>query len=180
MMRVIALAVVLVLALVVCGCKAQQPETATPPTETTAPQTDSAVSESPEAAEEVDPVEAARKLGTPTENEVVTMDSGLKYIDVTVGEGGEANAGQMVSVHYTGWLVAGSKFDSSVDRGQPFEFPLGDGRVIKGWDEGVAGMKIGGVRKLIIPSDMGYGSRGAGPIPPDSTLIFEVELLGVK
>ena len=158
MMRVIALLVALVLALVVCGCKAQQPET----------------------AEEVDAVDAARKLGTPTENEVVAMDSGLEYIDVKVGEGAEAEAGQTVSVHYTGWLVNGTKFDSSVDRGQPFEFPLGGGRVIKGWDEGVAGMKIGGVRKLIIPSDMGYGSRDAGPIPPDSTLIFEVELLGVK
>ena len=125
-------------------------------------------------------MDAARKLGTPTENEVVTMDSGLEYIDVKVGEGAEANAGQMVSVHYTGWLVHGTKFDSSVDRGQPFEFPLGGGSVIKGWDEGVAGMKIGGVRKLIIPSDMGYGSRGAGQIPPHSTLIFEVELLGIK
>ena len=125
-------------------------------------------------------MDAARKLGTPTENEVVAMDSGLEYIDVKVGEGAEAEAGQTVSVHYTGWLVNGTKFDSSVDRGQPFEFPLGGGRVIKGWDEGVAGMKIGGVRKLIIPSDMGYGSRDAGPIPPDSTLIFEVELLGVK
>ena len=176
----IALGVVLVLALVVCGCKAQQPETATSPTETSAPQTDSAVSESPAATEEVDAVDAARKLGTPTENEVVTMDSGLQYIDVKVGEGAEAQAGQMVSVHYTGWLVNGSKFDSSVDRGQPFEFPLGAGSVIKGWDEGVAGMKIGGVRKLIIPADMGYGTRGAGPIPPNSTLIFEVELLGVK
>ena len=180
MMRVIALLVALVLALVVCGCKAQQPETATPPTETVAPDAESTESESPGAAKEADPLDAARKLGTPTENEVVAMDSGLEYIDVKVGEGAEAEAGQTVSVHYTGWLVNGTKFDSSVDRGQPFEFPLGGGRVIKGWDEGVAGMKIGGVRKLIIPSDMGYGSRDAGPIPPDSTLLFEVELLGVK
>jgi len=153
MMRIVALVVALVLALVVCGCRAQQPETVTPEAE-------SAVSESPEAAKEVDAVDAARKLGAPTENEV--------------------KAGQTVSVHYTGWLVDGSKFDSSVDRGQPFEFPLGGGSVIKGWDEGVAGMKIGGVRKLIIPSDLGYGSRGAGLIPPNSTLIFEVELLGMK
>jgi len=173
MMRIVALVVALVLALVVCGCRAQQPETVTPEAE-------SAVSESPEAAKEVDAVDAARKLGAPTENEVVTMDSGLEYIDVKVGEGAEAKAGQTVSVHYTGWLVDGSKFDSSVDRGQPFEFPLGGGSVIKGWDEGVAGMKIGGVRKLIIPSDLGYGSRGAGLIPPNSTLIFEVELLGMK
>lgn len=173
MMRIVALVVALVLALVVCGCKAQQPETE-------AVEAESVESESPEATEEVDAVDVARKLGTPTENEVVTMDSGLEYIDVKVGEGAEAKAGQTVSVHYTGWLVDGSKFDSSVDRGQPFEFPLGGGSVIKGWDEGVAGMKIGGVRKLIIPSDLGYGSRGAGLIPPNSTLIFEVELLGVK
>jgi FKBP-type peptidyl-prolyl cis-trans isomerase len=180
MMRMAALVVALVLVLVVCGCKSQQPETATSPTVTTDYPIESEVSESPEATEEVDAVDAARKLGTPTENEVVSMDSGLEYIDVKVGEGAEANAGQMVSVHYTGWLVDGTKFDSSVDRGQPFEFPLGAGSVIKGWDEGVAGMKIGGVRKLIIPSDMGYGSEGAGPIPPNSTLIFEVELLGVR
>ena len=177
-----ALVVALVLVLVVCGCKSQQPETATSPAETEAVEAESTESESPEATEEVDSVDVAQNLGTPSENEVVTMDSGLKYIDVTVGDGAEAAARQTVSVHYTGWLVNGSKFDSSKDRGQPFEFPLGAGSVIKGWDEGVAGMKIGGVRKLIIPSDMGYGSEGAGAgvIPPNSTLIFEVELLGVK
>jgi len=180
MMRMVVLVIALVLALVVCGCKSQQPETATSPPEMETVEVESAESDSPEATEEVDAVDAARKLGTPTENEVVTMGSGLEYIDVKVGEGAEAQAGQTVSVHYTGWLVDGSKFDSSVDRGQPFEFPLGARSVIKGWDEGVAGMKIGGVRKLIIPADMGYGTEGAGPIPPDSTLIFEVELLGVK
>jgi FKBP-type peptidyl-prolyl cis-trans isomerase len=111
----------------------------------------------------------------------VTTPSGLKYDDLKVGTGAEAKAGQTVSVHYTGWLTDGKKFDSSVDRGQPFEFPLGMGRVIKGWDEGVQGMKIGGKRKLTIPPGLGYGSRGAGQvIPPNATLIFDVELLGVR
>ncbi|MEC5163968.1 FKBP-type peptidyl-prolyl cis-trans isomerase FkpA [Janthinobacterium sp. CG_23.3] len=115
----------------------------------------------------------------------ITTPSGLQYIDVSVGEGAEAQAGQNVVVHYTGWLQnddgsKGSKFDSSKDRNDPFEFPLGAGRVIKGWDEGVQGMKIGGTRQLIIPSALGYGSRGAGgAIPPNATLIFDVELLGV-
>jgi FKBP-type peptidyl-prolyl cis-trans isomerase FkpA len=98
-----------------------------------------------------------------------------------VGTGAEAKAGQQVSVHYTGWLTNGTKFDSSKDRGQPFVFPLGGGRVIKGWDEGVQGMKVGGVRKLTIPANLGYGAQGAGGvIPPNATLVFEVELLDVK
>ncbi|RJG05461.1 FKBP-type peptidyl-prolyl cis-trans isomerase [Noviherbaspirillum cavernae] len=111
--------------------------------------------------------------------------SGLQYEDITVGSGDEAKAGNRVTVHYTGWLQnddgsAGSKFDSSKDRNDPFDFPLGAGHVIKGWDEGVQGMKVGGVRKLIIPASLGYGARGAGGvIPPNATLIFEVELLGV-
>lgn len=97
------------------------------------------------------------------------------------GNGAVAEAGQRVSVHYTGWLTDGTKFDSSVDRGTPFEFPLGAGRVIKGWDNGVQGMKIGEKRKLTIPPDMGYGARGAGGvIPPNATLVFEVELLGLS
>jgi FKBP-type peptidyl-prolyl cis-trans isomerase len=120
--------------------------------------------------------------GSMAENkqEVITP-SGLKYIDQEVGTGDVATAGKTASVHYTGWLESGKKFDSSVDRGQPFSFPLGAGRVIKGWDEGVQGMKVGGKRKLTIPSDLGYGSRGAGGvIPPNATLIFDVELLGVR
>ncbi len=113
-------------------------------------------------------------------NQEVTTPSGLKYVDQVVGTGEMAVAGKTANVHYTGWLENGKKFDSSVDRGQPFSFPLGAGRVIKGWDEGVQGMKVGGKRKLTIPSDLGYGSRGAGGvIPPNATLVFDVELLGV-
>jgi FKBP-type peptidyl-prolyl cis-trans isomerase FkpA len=113
------------------------------------------------------------------------LPSGLKYTDTTVGTGAEATKGKKVSVHYTGWLyndgVKGAKFDSSLDRGQPFSFGLGAGQVIRGWDEGVAGMKIGGKRTLIIPPDLGYGARGAGGvIPPNATLMFDVELLGVQ
>src|SRR3984885_1849701 len=114
-----------------------------------------------------------------------TTPSGLIYTDTEVGAGAEAASGNSVSVHYTGWLQEaggqkGKKFDSSVDRGEPFGFRLGAGQVIKGWDEGVAGMKIGGKRALIIPSELGYGARGAGGvIPANAILIFDVELLGV-
>jgi FKBP-type peptidyl-prolyl cis-trans isomerase FkpA len=109
-----------------------------------------------------------------------TTASGLVIEDVVVGEGAEAVAGQYVSVHYTGWLTNGSKFDSSKDRNDPFEFPLGQGHVIRGWDEGVQGMKVGGTRKLTIPPELGYGARGAGGvIPPNATLVFEVELLDI-
>lgn len=113
----------------------------------------------------------------------VTTASGLQYEDINEGSGNEAAAGKYVTVHYTGWLQnpdgsAGRKFDSSKDRNDPFQFPLGAGHVIKGWDEGVQGMKAGGTRKLIIPASLGYGARGAGGvIPPNATLIFEVELL---
>jgi FKBP-type peptidyl-prolyl cis-trans isomerase FkpA len=110
-----------------------------------------------------------------------TTPSGLKYTDVVVGSGASPKVGQTAVVHYTGWLLDGKKFDSSKDRGQPFSFPLGRGQVIKGWDEGVASMKVGGTRILIIPPDLGYGARGAGGvIPPNATLKFEVELLDVK
>jgi FKBP-type peptidyl-prolyl cis-trans isomerase len=104
----------------------------------------------------------------------------LKIEDLKTGSGAEAKAGQPVTVHYTGWLTDGKKFDSSLDHGQPFKFQLGAGQVIPGWDKGVAGMKVGGKRKLTIPPAMGYGERGAGGvIPPNATLVFEVELLGV-
>ncbi|MGH8618023.1 MAG: FKBP-type peptidyl-prolyl cis-trans isomerase [Burkholderiales bacterium] len=109
------------------------------------------------------------------------MTDKLIIEELTVGAGAAATAGQHVTVHYTGWLTDGTKFDSSKDRGDPFDFPLGKGHVIKGWDEGVAGMQVGGKRKLTIPPAMGYGARGAGGvIPPNAVLVFEVELLGVK
>lgn len=108
-------------------------------------------------------------------------DSGLKYEDLEEGTGAEAEAGKEVTVHYTGWLVDGTRFDSSLDRNQPFSFALGKGQVIRGWDEGVQGMKVGGKRKLTIPPQLGYGARGAGGvIPPNATLVFEVELLEVR
>ncbi len=107
-------------------------------------------------------------------------DTGLKYEDLEEGTGSEAEAGKQVTVHYTGWLMDGTKFDSSLDRNQPFSFALGKGQVIRGWDEGVQGMKVGGKRKLTIPPQLGYGARGAGGvIPPNATLVFEVELLEV-
>ena len=108
--------------------------------------------------------------------------TGLEYWDLKVGSGTTAVKGKSVSVHYTGWLTSGKKFDSSVDRNQPFGFTLGAGQVIPGWDQGVAGMKVGGKRQLRIPADLGYGARGTpgGPIPPNATLIFDVELLGVN
>ena len=113
-----------------------------------------------------------------------TTPSGLQFEDTVTGEGAEATAGKHVTVHYTGWLYeneqAGRKFDSSKDRNDPFVFPLGAGHVIRGWDEGVQGMKVGGTRRLVIPAELGYGARGAGGvIPPNATLIFEVELLAV-
>jgi FKBP-type peptidyl-prolyl cis-trans isomerase len=118
-------------------------------------------------------------------NQVIEMPNGLKYTDTKTGDGATATPGNKVSVHYTGWLynnaAKGAKFDSSVDRGQPFQFTLGAHQVIAGWDEGVAGMKVGGKRTLIIPPELGYGAHGAGGvIPPNATLMFDVELLGVQ
>lgn len=112
---------------------------------------------------------------------LTSTPSGLQYQDVVTGSGAEAAPGQTAVVHYTGWLTDGTKFDSSRDRGEPFSFSLGAGQVIAGWDQGVAGMKVGGRRKLVIPPDLGYGPRGSPPvIPPDATLVFDVELLELK
>ena len=117
--------------------------------------------------------------GNPVEE--ITTSSGLMYADEKVGTGAEATAGQTATVHYTGWLTDGKKFDSSIDRGKAFMFPLGAGHVIKGWDEGVEGMKVGGKRQLRVPPELGYGAAGAGGglIPPNATLIFDVELIDV-
>jgi len=125
------------------------------------------------------------RLSSAETNQVIEMPNGLKYTNDKTGEGAEATAGKKVSVHYTGWLsdngAKGRKFDSSLDRGQPFQFTLGARQVIAGWDEGVVGMRVGGKRTLVIPPELGYGARGAGGvIPPNATLIFDVELLGVQ
>jgi FKBP-type peptidyl-prolyl cis-trans isomerase len=119
--------------------------------------------------------------GKTAEEGLVTTVSGLQYVDLVVGSGREAHAGETAIVHYTGKLTDGTQFDSSKGRKEPFPFRLGAGQVIRGWDEGVEGMKIGGIRKLVIPPQLGYGSRGAGSvIPPNATLIFEVELLDLR
>jgi FKBP-type peptidyl-prolyl cis-trans isomerase len=135
----------------------------------------------PKAAQKDAPKTAPKAAKAAKEPRVVKTQSGLEYKDTVVGTGKEAKSGNVVVVHYTGWLTDKTKFDSSRDRGQPFPFGLGKGEVIKGWDEGVAGMKVGGRRELTIPPHLGYGSRGAGGvIPPNATLIFDVELLEVK
>ena len=128
---------------------------------------------------------AAHPAAAQPQGKTMTTPTGLQIIDTTVGTGASPKTGQTCVMHYTGWLSdggkKGKKFDSSVDRGQPFEFPIGMKRVIGGWDEGVATMKVGGKRTLIIPPELGYGARGAGgAIPPNATLIFDVELLGLK
>ena len=137
-----------------------------------------------EASQETSPAATAAS-SQPTTSAAPTGSTeevtGLKIEDLVVGTGAAAKAGDQVSVHYTGWLTDGTKFDSSLDRGEPFAFTLGQGQVIEGWDKGVEGMKVGGKRKLTIPSDMAYGAQGAGDvIPPNAVLVFEVELLAVK
>jgi len=122
-----------------------------------------------------------KKSGAASVGDTVKTASGLEYVDLKIGTGASPQSGQTAVVHYTGWLTNGRKFDSSKDRNQPFKFPVGAGRVIKGWDEGVASMKVGGIRKLIIPPELAYGDRGAGGvIPPGATLVFEVELLNIE
>lgn len=169
-LRGFALTLLLLFSLVVAACGDNTPtNTALPAVQPTA--RTAATTAASGAASGVPPVTGAS----------TKTASGLEIIDVKVGDGPEAKVGQQVTVHYTGYLTDGKKFDSSVDRGQPFPFTLGTGQVIKGWDEGVAGMKVGGKRRLIIPSQLAYGPNGRPPtIPGNAQLIFDVELLGVK
>lgn len=149
-----------------------------PPSVSTSSAVDSPTA-SPTLIAQASSTEATDLMSEENQN-VVTTASGLQYIDVVEGTGATPEAGQKVSVHYTGTLEDGTKFDSSRDRNQPFEFRIGRGQVIRGWDEGLSTMKVGGQRRLIIPPELGYGARGAGGvIPPNATLIFDVELLGV-
>jgi peptidylprolyl isomerase/FKBP-type peptidyl-prolyl cis-trans isomerase FkpA len=164
----------LVLALVVLATGCSQSEAPKPEQSTAQPAAAAATNQSASDAVSPPPIAAStQQQGAPVTE--------LKMEDTKVGTGDAAAAGKSVTVHYTGWLTDGTKFDSSKDRGQPFTFQLGAGQVIKGWDQGVVGMKVGGVRKLTIPSSLAYGERGAGGvIPPNATLVFEVELLGVN
>ena len=177
--------ILLILLLVFLGActPSEQPkpsEPATPAATEPAPATAPPSQPAAEAAKPAPESVSASKTA-PAELKTVTTGSGLKYQDLMVGKGPTPKAGSQVMVHYTGWLTNGNKFDSSVDRGQPFLFRLGRGEVIKGWDEGVATMHVGGKRKLTIPSGLAYGAKGyPGAIPPNSTLIFEVELLGFQ
>jgi peptidylprolyl isomerase len=166
--------------IVVCGLILACSQITNPPAEvkadplsTSTPQTTIAETPAATTPEETKP--------NVTDSDYTTTDSGLQYKDITEGTGESPKRGDNVTVHYTGTLTDGSKFDSSRDRDQPFSFPIGLGRVIKGWDEGVGTMKVGGRRELKIPPDLGYGARGAGGvIPPDATLIFDVELLKIN
>jgi FKBP-type peptidyl-prolyl cis-trans isomerase len=168
----IALAVVALIALAGCQDKNAASQAKAPGGATAAGQSQGAT-----PAESTGATMSGTQAGAAAE---VTTPSGLKYQDLVLGDGALAEPGKRISVHYTGWLTDNTKFDSSVDRGQPFDFVLGQGQVIRGWDEGVKGMRVHGKRRLTIPSDLGYGPRGQGPIPPNATLIFEVELLDVK
>ena len=180
--------VVATVVLALAGCKGDDKKDAAPAAKPATPSAEKTAQPAtqPAAQPAAQPAQApaAQPAATPTPptgGTLVTTPSGLKYEELKVGDGATPQQGQTVVVHYTGWLTNGTKFDSSVDRGQPFKFVLGRGMVIKGWDEGLSTMKIGGKRKLTIPPELGYGARGAGGvIPPNATLVFDVELLGVQ
>jgi FKBP-type peptidyl-prolyl cis-trans isomerase len=170
----------LLLAVLACialaGCKAGTTENSS----TTTTSTMAGATTTPAATSEPADKAPVATSGA-TEGQERTLPGGLKVTDIKVGSGPMAESGNTVAVHYTGWLMDGTKFDSSLDRGSPFSFKLGAGQVIRGWDQGVSGMKVGGKRKLTIPSTMGYGAQGYPPvIPPDATLQFDVELMDVK
>lgn len=178
----------LITAILLTGCSGKSKESAKEPKQSgtsTSKKAKTVESSSPQEAEQQESAatqeEEQPKTSAPEQAAPAEEVTELKTEDIVVGKGQVAQKGNTVSVHYTGWLTDGKKFDSSVDRGQPFEFALGQGQVIPGWDQGVAGMKVGGKRKLTIPPALGYGAQGAGGvIPPNATLVFEVELLAVK
>lgn len=179
--------------MILAGCPAPAPEATPTPTPEGVPSTvsvapDGSASDKPAAAQgpEAPKGEAKPEPAAPATSDVaklgpkaVKTESGLQYEDIKVGTGKEAKDGAVVSVHYTGMLTDGTKFDSSVDRGEPYELSL-PGQVIAGWNEGIPGMKVGGKRKLVIPAALGYGEAGRAPIPPNATLVFDIELMDVK
>ncbi|MGZ5444676.1 MAG: FKBP-type peptidyl-prolyl cis-trans isomerase [Thermoanaerobaculia bacterium] len=168
-----------ILALAACANQPAASSDATVATTTEATTTEATTTEATDTAATEPQGAAMDTFSMPTN--LQTSPSGLQYTIDQPGTGAQPQAGQMVSVHYTGWLTDGTKFDSSRDRGAPIEFPLGQGRVIKGWDEGIAAMKIGEKRTLVIPPALGYGARGTGGvIPPNATLVFKVELVGAR
>ena len=177
-----ALTLFCAVALVAFGCERSGERATTAPTATRAPAAIATAVMKPTAAAPTAGAETgAAAPGAAGTEETVTTASGLSYVDIKQGTGASPKTGQTAVVHYTGWLTDGKKFDSSRDRGTPFRFRVGQGQVIKGWDEGVATMQVGGVRKLTIPPQLGYGAAGAGGvIPPNATLVFEVELIGVE
>jgi len=175
-MKMATCSLIVVLAAAVVGCN-QSSTTESSATSTSTSATATPSTTTPSTTESAPPATATTENADGKE---ITMPNGIKYVDLKVGDGTLAESGMTIAAHYTGWLTNGTKFDSSLDRGQPYSFKLGTGQVIRGWDEGIKGMRVGGKRKLTIPPNLGYGESGMGPIPPNSTLVFEVELVDAK